>query len=81
MVIIFWEGWIIIVRSADLIDFCRRFSFVKCVCFVSRPMKIVTFRWTEDDSQTLVVDFSGKRHISKKRGNRRGFRRTELQQQ
>ena len=46
--------------------FFRRFSSVKCVCFVSRPEKIATFHWTENDSQTFVVDFSGKRHISKK---------------
>ena len=34
---------IIIVRWTDLSDFFRRFSSVKCVFVVSRPMKIATF--------------------------------------
>ena len=45
------------------------------VCFVSRPMKIVTFLRKNDEKPKLgCFVSSGKRHIPKQNhGNRRGF--------
>ena len=53
------------------------------MCFVSRPMKIVTFLVKNGDHPKRVVDFLlEKRHIPKQNhGHRRGFRRKKLQQQ
>ena len=59
---LYYSKRIIIVRWADLSDFFfRSFSSVKCVFFVSRPMKIVTFLQKNDYPQKRVVDFHRER--------------------
>ena len=72
---------IIIVRGTDLNKKNRLFSSVQCVfCFTSNENchfsseKTVTF-------QNGLLIFFGKTHITKKHGNRRGFRRTFFKQQ
>ena len=54
---------IIIVRWADLSEFCfRSFSSEKMCIFVSRPMKIVTFLRKNDYPPKRVVDFPLERN-------------------
>ena len=58
---LYYSKRIIIVRWADLSDFFRSFSLVKCVFFVSRPMNIATFPLKHDYPPKTVVDFPKER--------------------
>ena len=64
---------IIVVRRADLSEFCFSLIFVGKMCvFVSRPMKIVTFLLKNGDLPKRVVDFLRERDTVPKQnhGNR-----------
>ena len=57
----------IIDKRADLTDFSCRFSSEKCVFFVSRPMKIVTFLRKSGETPKRVVDFPLERDTFRKK--------------
>ena len=66
LLLLFLNGYIIL-KELLLLDgltlaiFFRRFLSDKCVFFVSRPMKIVTFLRKNDYSPKRVVDFPRER--------------------
>ena len=69
-------------QRLTLAKFLSSIFFCEMCVVCSRPMKIDTFLQKNDDlSPNWLLTFFVKKHIPKNHGNRRGFRRTKLQQQ